>query len=233
MYTLPSPHQDALPTDYGKLLVLSDHGGGKSLVDEGLSKSKEKSQPKRVNWLNPLLIRSYCTVDIMVRTYSSNTLTKQIGDHDKLVSEYISQSRLHVSLQPGQIVNREVMKLAIAKPPGQPRVRCNEESTRGSNSRHCERGNLQHGNLWLAVRLEGLRLRIYNDEGVGPTQPLAGFIATLVLEDTIVRILSFLKRMSQIGTFLSTSSGSQFRARLDMSPEEQKMLDQFIKLGPL
>ncbi|MCE3049843.1 hypothetical protein HAX54_045924, partial [Datura stramonium] len=48
-------------------------------------------------------------------------------------------------------------------------------------------------------------------EGVGPAQPPAGFVTMLVLQDTMVRILSFREGMLQARTFPSTSGGSQIR----------------------
>ncbi|MCD7464141.1 hypothetical protein HAX54_052186 [Datura stramonium] len=79
------------------------------------------------------------------------------------------------------------------------------------------------------IEIEDLQ---HQPEGVGPAQPPAGFVAMSVLQDTMVRILSFLEGMSQAGTLPGTPSGPQVRARPVMSPEEWKMLGQFIMLGP-
>ncbi|MCE3214645.1 hypothetical protein HAX54_052947, partial [Datura stramonium] len=54
-------------------------------------------------------------------------------------------------------------------------------------------------------------------EGVGPAQPPAGFIATLVLQDTMVRIHSFMEDTLQAGTLHGTLSGPQVRSETQTS----------------
>ncbi|MCD7463818.1 hypothetical protein HAX54_051467 [Datura stramonium] len=54
-------------------------------------------------------------------------------------------------------------------------------------------------------------------EGVGPVQPPARFVAKPVLQDTMVRILSFLEGISQARAFPGTLSGSQVRGEAQTS----------------
>ncbi|MCE3049421.1 hypothetical protein HAX54_044799 [Datura stramonium] len=55
---------------------------------------------------------------------------------------------------------------------------------------------------------------------MGPTQPPAGFVVMPVLQDTMVRILSYLEGMSHERALPSTPSGSEVRGEAHISAQE-------------
>ncbi|MCD7470680.1 hypothetical protein HAX54_010698 [Datura stramonium] len=57
----------------------------------------------------------------------------------------------------------------------------------------------------------------YQPEDIGPAQAPPNFTATLVLQDTMARILSFLEGMSQLGILPVTLDGSHGRVRTHTS----------------
>lgn len=54
---------------------------------------------------------------------------------------------------------------------------------------------------------------------MGPAQPLPGFVATLVLQDMLARILNFMKGMYQKGTLPSALTGPRVRDEVQILVE--------------